>query len=110
MKAIILARVSSKEQQEGYSIQTQTELLTQYCLRKNFQILETFQIVESSTIGDRKDFKAMLKFAEDQSKTIALITSNVDRLQRSFREYSLIDGLIQNEKIEIHYVNENKIR
>lgn len=109
MKAIILARVSSKEQQEGYSIQTQTEQLTQYCIRKNFQILETFQIVESSTRGDRKDFKAMLKFAEDQSETVALITSNVDRLQRSFREYSLIDGLIQDEKIEIHFVNENKI-
>ncbi|MEX0999695.1 MAG: recombinase family protein, partial [Thermodesulfobacteriota bacterium] len=109
MKAIILARVSSKEQQEGYSIQTQTEQLTQYCLRKNFQVLETFQIVESSTRGDRKDFKAMLKFAEDQSETIALITSNVDRLQRSFREYSLIDGLIQDEKIEIHFINENKI-
>jgi len=31
MKAIILARVSSKEQQDGYSIQTQTDRLTEYC-------------------------------------------------------------------------------
>ena len=109
MKAIILARVSSKEQQEGYSIQTQTEQLTQYCTRKDFEVINTFQIIESSTRGDRTNFKNMLKFAEDQSETVALITSNVDRLQRSFREYSLIDGLIQDEKIEIHFVNENKI-
>lgn len=109
MRAIILARVSSKEQQEGYSIQTQTEQLSQYCQIKNFQIIETFQIVESSTRGDRKEFKAMLEFANKQSETIALITSNIDRLQRSFREYSLIDALIQGEKIEIHFVNENRI-
>jgi site-specific DNA recombinase len=109
MKAIILARVSSKEQQEGYSIQTQTEQLTQYCYKKNYQILRTFQIVESSTRGDRKEFNAMLEYARKQEKMVALITSNIDRLQRSFREYSVLDGLIQEEKIEIHFVNENKI-
>jgi DNA invertase Pin-like site-specific DNA recombinase len=109
MKAIILARVSSKEQQDGYSIQTQTEQLTQYCHRKNFQIIRTFQIVESSTRGDRKEFKAMLDYANNQKEMVALITTNIDRLQRSFREYTIIDSLIQNEKIELHFVNENRV-
>ena len=39
MKAIILARVSSKEQQDGYSIQTQTDRLTEYCKIKVKSIL-----------------------------------------------------------------------
>lgn len=109
MRAIILARVSSKEQQEGYSIQTQTEQLTQYCKTKKFLITKTFQIIESSTRGDRKDFKAMLEFAGKQSETVALVASSIDRLQRSFREYPLLDNLIKEEKIEIHFVNENKV-
>lgn len=93
MKAIILARVSSKEQQEGYSIQTQTDQLTQYCKTKKFLIIKTFQIIESSTRGERKDFKAMLEFAGKQSETVALVASSIDRLQRSFREYPLLDNL-----------------
>ncbi len=109
MKAIILARVSSKEQQEGYSIQTQIEQLSQYCQKKNFHVIQTFKIVESSTRGERKEFKTMLEYANNQEEMIALITSNIDRLQRSFKEYSLLDTLIQEERIEIHFVNENKI-
>jgi DNA invertase Pin-like site-specific DNA recombinase len=34
MKAIILSRVSSKDQEEGYSIAAQTEKLKEYCQRK----------------------------------------------------------------------------
>ena len=109
MRAIILARVSSKEQQEGYSIQTQTERLTEYCHRKNFQIMKVFKIIESSTRGDRKEFKAMLEFARVQYETVALVVASIDRLQRSFREYPILDNLIKEEKIEIHFVNENKI-
>lgn len=109
MKSIILARVSSKEQQEGYSIQTQTELLTNYCKVKNLQIIKTFQIIESSTRGDRKDFKTMLEFAGKQSEMVALVVSSIDRLQRSFREYPLLHNLIKEEKIEIHFVNESKV-
>lgn len=83
MKVIILARVSSKEQQEGYSIQTQTERLTEYCHRRNSHILKAFQIIESSTRGDRKEFETMLKFPSEQHEMIALVVTSIDRLQRS---------------------------
>ena len=105
MKAIILARVSSKEQQEGYSIQTQTEQLSQYCSRNDLEIINIFQIVESSTRGDRKDFKAMLDFAGNQEEKVALVATSIDRLQRSFREYPLLESLIRDEKIDIHFVD-----
>ena len=109
MKAIILARVSSKEQQDGYSIQTQTEQLTDYCNRKNLDVIKTYQIVESSTRGDRKEFRAMLDYISRQHSTIALVFTHIDRLQRSFKEYPLLDNYINDEIIEIHFINENKI-
>ena len=34
MKAIILARVSTKEQEEGHSIAAQRQRLVEYCARK----------------------------------------------------------------------------
>jgi DNA invertase Pin-like site-specific DNA recombinase len=45
MKAIIRARVSTKGQEEGHSIAAQ-------------------RLVESSTRGERKEFAAMLAFAQ----------------------------------------------
>ena len=36
MKAIIFARVSSKDQEDGQSIPAQVRRLTEYALRKNF--------------------------------------------------------------------------
>ena len=52
MKAIILARVSTKEQQEeGYSIPSQVRRLTEYAQKKQLTVYKTFQITESSCLG-----------------------------------------------------------
>jgi site-specific DNA recombinase len=63
MKAIILARASTKEQEEGHSIGAQRQRLAEYCARKDLQVIRVFELVESSTRGERKEFAAMLEFA-----------------------------------------------
>ena len=83
MKAIILARVSTKEQEEGHSIAAQRQRLVDYCARKGLKVIKTYELVESSTRGERKEFAAMLAFAQAQNETIAIV---VDRFQRSFKE------------------------
>ena len=60
MKAIILARVSTKEQEEGHSIAPQRQRLVDYCARKGLKVIKTYELVESSTRGERKEFGAML--------------------------------------------------
>ena len=79
MKAIILACVSTKEQEEGHSIAAQKQRLIEYCKRKSLKIIKTLEIVESSTRGERKDFMAMLDFAKAQKETIAIVADAVDR-------------------------------
>lgn len=54
IKAIILARVSSKEQEDGYSIGAQKYRLKEYCIRKGLEILKIFEFSESSTVGNRE--------------------------------------------------------
>src|SRR5262245_52945109 len=109
MKAIILARVSTKEQEEGYSIAAQHQRLSDYCTRKGLNVIRTFELVESSTRGERKEFVAMLEFAKAHNETIAIVADAVDRFQRSFKESVLIDELIRKERVELHFYREGMV-
>jgi site-specific DNA recombinase len=108
-KAVLLSRVSSKDQEEGFSIDAQRHRLENYCLRKGMEIIKVFEITESSTVGERKKFMNMVNYASTQKETIAIVADKVDRIQRSFKEYSLLDGLIQQGKIELHFCTENYV-
>ncbi len=108
-KAIILVRVSSKDQEDGHSLDAQRERLIRYCARHNFDILEIFTITESSTRGDRRKFMEMLEFAKRQKGTIAIVADAVDRVQRSFKDSVYLDDLVRRDKIELHFYRENMI-
>ena len=109
MKAIILARVSTKEQEEGHSIAAQRQRRVDYCARKGLKVIKTYELVESSTRGERKEFAAMLAFAQAQNETVAIVADAVDRFQRSFKESVLIDELIRKEKVELHFYREGMV-
>lgn len=109
MKAVILARVSSKEQEEGYSLDAQKDRLVNYCNRYNLEIIKTFTIIESSTQGTRKNFNEMLNFCKTQKSTIAVVADAVDRIQRSFKESISLNELIEKRKIELHFYREGMV-
>ena len=109
MKAVILARVSTKEQEEGHSIAAQRQRLVDYCARKGLNVVRVFELVESSTRGERREFVAMLDFAKAQNETIAIVADAVDRLQRSFKESVLLDELIRKELVELHFFREGMV-
>ena len=109
MKAIILCRVSTREQEEGYSIEAQKERLKKYCQNKNLDIIKEYVIVESSTRGERPQFLEMIKFVKQQKETIAIVCDKVDRLQRSFKEMPIIDSLRKQGKIVLHFNVEGQI-
>jgi len=109
MKAIIFARVSSKEQEDGQSIPSQVRRLTEYAIKKNLTVESIFQITESSLKKNRKEFDKVIAHIKKSKETIALVTDTVDRLQRSFRETPLLDELRKEGKIEIHFLREGLI-
>ena len=109
MKAVILTRVSTKEQEEGHSLPAQSTRLSEYAKRKNLTVIQTFQIIESSTRGKRKEFMQMIDFCKSYPEKIAIIADAVDRVQRSFKESVMLDDLIRQEKIELHFYRENMV-
>jgi len=107
MKAIILARVSTKEQaEENQSIPAQTGRLTEYVHRKGLELLQVFEIAESSTKDSRKKFEKILEVIKNSKEPLALVVETVDRLQRSFKESVVLDDLRKQGKLEIHFVRE----
>lgn len=108
-KVVILVRVSSREQKEGYSIDAQLTRLRKYCEQKGLEVIKEFVIVESSTRGEREKFYEMINFIKKQKETINLVCDKVDRLQRSFKEMPIIDELRRSGKLILHFFVEGQI-
>lgn len=106
MKAVILARVSTEMQEDGFSLDAQLDRLRRYCERHNLDIIQEYNITESSTKGKRPQFNEMLTFVKKQREKIAVVVDAVDRLQRSFKETPVLNDLIEQGKIELHFLRE----
>lgn len=96
-------------QEEGLSLLAQSNRLQDYADRKGLEIIKTFEIVESSTHGERKQFMEMINFCKKQRETIAIVADTVDRVQRSFKESVLLDELMRKDKIELHFYREGMV-
>lgn len=104
MKAVIFARVSSKDQEEGHSLDAQIQCSYEYAIKNNFKVIEQFKIVESSTATGRPEFSKMVNFVKAQKDKIIILCYCVDRLQRDFDEqYIDLQRLINQGRLEIHY-------
>ena len=108
-KAVIWTRVSSREQEEGYSLDAQKDRSPTYCRAKGHENLAVNEIDESSTRGTREQFYEMINFVKRQKSCIALVCDKVDRLQRSFREVPVLEELRKSRKIELHFVTEGQM-
>ena len=110
MEAIILARVSTREQEEeGLSLPSQVERANDYAKRKGFDVIGTYPFSESSTKDKRKKFDAIIEQIRNSKTRKALIVECVDRLQRDFRETVMFNELVKADKVELHFLRENLI-
>jgi DNA invertase Pin-like site-specific DNA recombinase len=109
MKALLLARVSSREQEEGQSIPAQERRLREYAERKGLVVDEVFKITESSTKDTRKQFEKVLDRIRKSREILALVADTIDRVQRSFKESVVLEDLRKEGKVEIHFMREGLV-
>lgn len=107
--AVILARVSTPEQEAGHSLEAQLANLQAYAERKELKVTQVFRIIESSTKGYRPEFERMIDFLKGQKQRHALIVDCVDRLQRSFTHTPVLNSLMEKDLLEIHFVREGNV-
>lgn len=109
MKAIILARVSSKEQEDNNSIPSQVRRMQEYVQKLGLELSDTYKLVESSTKGNRKKYNEIVIRIRKSKNRVALVTDTIDRLQRDFKESVVLDELRKERKVELHFMREGLV-
>lgn len=108
-KAIILARVSSKSQEdEGYSLDSQLKLMRDYCKSKKLNIVYEFKIAETASKDQRrKIYQEMLGYIT-KHRVFNVVVEKTDRLTRNFKDATMIDAWLEkDERRMLHMVKEN---
>lgn len=109
LNAVILARVSSKSQEdEGYSLDSQLKLLTGYCESKGLHVVKVFKIAETASKEQgRKVFHELLAYIS-KGNVYHLAVEKTDRLTRNLRDAVAIDDwLEQDANRRLHAVKES---
>ncbi len=92
-KAVIYLRVSSEEQVENFSLDTQEEICRREATRREFEIVEVFREEGRSakTITGRPILIKLLEFCRKNRRTVnAVFVYRVDRLSRQTADYLAI--------------------
>jgi len=93
MKAVIYARVSSKEQErEGYSIPAQLEACRTLAGKRGYRVIQEFIDVESAKEAGRTNFGKMVDYIRKDGVEV-IVCHKVDRLCRNFRDFVTVDDL-----------------
>ena len=111
MKAVLLCRVSSKEQEEtGYSLPAQEKLLKEYATRQNYDAAKVFSISESASGRKQREiFNGMMDYINREGVKIVII-EKVDRLTRNFKDAVMVDEwLDKDEERQVHFVKDSLV-
>lgn len=107
--AVIMARVSSKgQEEEGFSLEAQAKHLALYCNNNGLTVLKTYKIAESaSKTEQRKIFKEAMQFIAKKNVK-HLIVEKVDRHVRNLHDaVETHDWLTADETRKVHFVKDS---
>ncbi len=105
--AILWVRVSSEGQSTGYSLDSQERLVTD-AARGYEKAREPFRVTESAKTSEaRREFKAMIDFVI-KNKVEHLFAWSHDRLARYYKDFAILQSLIDDHDVTIHLVESNK--
>ncbi|MCX6755184.1 MAG: recombinase family protein [Candidatus Nomurabacteria bacterium] len=106
--AIIYVRVSSLEQVDGTSLESQERLCNEYAKREGFTVLQTYiERGESAKTADRTEFIKAISFcAEKKNKVTTFIVYKIDRFSRNQTDYAIVKQKLKKYGTEIRSVSE----
>jgi site-specific DNA recombinase len=105
-RAVIYARVSSKEQEkEGFSIPAQLKLLKEYAAANSFAIAQEYVDVETAKQTGRAAFGEMVAFLKAHPSVRVMLVEKTDRLYRNLKDWVTVDEL----DVEMHFPKEGVV-
>lgn len=106
-KAVMYLRVSSREQEKGFSISAQREYLKEYAKKNNFNVVKVFKEAETAKKAGRREFENMLEYISANNDVNAILVEKTDRLYRNIKDWTKID--FELNKIELHLAKEGEV-
>ena len=108
--AVGIARVSSKDQEDGYSLASQDKLISNYSDNHEFKLLKVFKIAETaSKAKQRRIFREAMKVVADH-QVKNLIVEKVDRHARNFYDAVETDEWLQSDETrKIHFIKDGLV-
>jgi site-specific DNA recombinase len=98
-RAVIYARVSSKEQEkEGFSIPAQLKLLKEYASANGFAVAQDYIDVETAKQTGRAAFGEMVAYLKAHPSVRVVLVEKTDRLYRNLKDWVTVDDL----DVEMH--------
>lgn len=107
--AVIYARVSSRDQEEGFSIDAQLDLLRSYAARSGLEVASEFVDVETAKAVGRTGFTAMLDFIRKSRSAVTVLVEKTDRIYRNLKDYTTLDEFVRDRDTRIHLVKESEV-
>jgi site-specific DNA recombinase len=105
--AIIYTRVSTKEQADNTSLETQKKYCEAYAKTNDYNIVAYYGGThESAKSDDRTEFKRMLKFARQSGNVGCIIVYSYDRFSRTGSSASQITSELQQHGIQVKAVTQ----
>lgn len=112
MDTIIINRISSANQADGYSLAAQEKYGKAYAAEKSFNVLESYSFQETaSKSAKRKIFNQILNkiYQYEGKEALNVVAEKVDRLIRNSQDGAEILDLCKQGKIIVHLYKENRI-
>jgi site-specific DNA recombinase len=108
MNAVIYCRVSSKEQVEGTSLESQEQACREYASRNRLEVAQVFvDRGESAKFADRPQLLELLSFCKGKEHNIEqLLVWKVDRLARNVGDHFNIKAVLLKQGVRVVSVTE----
>jgi DNA invertase Pin-like site-specific DNA recombinase len=108
MNGVIYCRVSSKEQVEGTSLESQELACREYANRNRMDILKVFvERGESAKFADRTQLLELLAFCRHRENAVqSLLVWKVDRLARNVGDHFNIKASLKKQGVQVVSVTE----
>lgn len=111
MKNVILyTRVSTHEQTEGFSLETQYEDLKEECKNRKYNIINTYTDAGKSgtSIETREKYREMLEYIERfPDKIDAILIWKFSRIGRSVKDLSALVSFLEENNISLISIKDN---
>lgn len=109
MNTIIWARVSSREQKEGYSIDAQLRVTRNNAERMGWKVVKEFVVTESARRGvDRQTFNNMVSWVQKNAKKYhiqAILSHKLDRICRNMKDAVRMQELEDAHGVKLVFVD-----